>query len=87
MITVHREDLSDNQCEVYFNKIKPRSIGKIGMINLRFDIGKFRYYDLDCSNPNQQIKKYANEQIEVKKTIELKSFSESMNEHRENLPF
>ena len=87
MITVHREDLSDNQCEVYFNKIKPRSIGKIGMINLRFDLNKFRYYDLDCSNPNQQISIYANKQIEVKKTIELKSFSESMNEHRENLPF
>jgi hypothetical protein len=89
MITVHREDLSDNQCEIYFNKIKPRSIGKIGMINLRFDINKFRYYDLDSNNPNQHSNIYAQEKHEIKKPIaELKSFSESYHTlNNQNLPF
>jgi len=88
MITVHREDLTDNQCQIHFNKIKPRSIGKIGVINLRFDISKFRYYDIDYSNPNNHIKIYAGEQTETKKTIvELKNYSESLNNQRDSLPF
>ena len=44
MITVHRESKDDNLCEIYFNKIKPRSIGKIGRCELRFDLNKFVYY-------------------------------------------
>jgi len=44
MITVHRESKDDNLAEIHFNKIKPRSIGKIGKIELRFDLNKFVYY-------------------------------------------
>jgi hypothetical protein len=32
MITVHRPDTMHNQCEIYFNKIKPRSVGSIGNV-------------------------------------------------------
>ena len=44
MITVHRESKDDNLAEIHFNKIKPRSIGKIGRCELRFDLNKFVYY-------------------------------------------
>lgn len=37
MITVHRPSGSQNEVEIYFNKIKPRSIGSVGMIKLIFD--------------------------------------------------
>lgn len=52
MITVHRPFFDDNMVQIFFNKIKPRSIGKIGEVELRFDIQKFRYYKLDHSTPN-----------------------------------
>jgi hypothetical protein len=61
MITVHREDLTDNRVEIYFNKIKPRSVGKIGMIEKRFDLDKFRYYDIQMISPNQFERTYAHE--------------------------
>lgn len=44
MITVHRPTDRANIAEVYFNKIKPRSIGCKGNIELNFDLYKFRYY-------------------------------------------
>lgn len=45
MITVHRENKDDNLVELNFNKIKPRSVGKIGSCELRFDLNKFVYYE------------------------------------------
>ena len=45
MITIHREDITNNLVDIYFNKIKPRSNGNVGRIQLRFDIEKFVYYD------------------------------------------
>lgn len=45
MITVHRESKDDNIAQINFNKIKPRSIGKIGGCELRFDLNKFVYYE------------------------------------------
>jgi len=56
---------------------------------LRFDINKFRYYDLDSNNPNQHSNIYAQEKHEIKKPIaELKSFSESYHTlNNQNLPF
>lgn len=44
MITVHRESKDDNLAELHFNKIKPRSVGKLGKVELRFDLNKFVYY-------------------------------------------
>lgn len=59
MITVHREDLSFNQVSINFNKIKPRSVGQIGTIELWFDKEKFVYYELECPEPNIYNKIYA----------------------------
>jgi hypothetical protein len=50
MITVHREDLDSGIAEIYFNKIKPRAIGKIGKIDLRFDVNRFRYFDIEVED-------------------------------------
>ena len=48
------------------------------------NIDKYQYYVKDYHGGEI----YANRKDHnQKKTIELKSFSESMNEHRENLPF
>jgi hypothetical protein len=44
-ITIHREDITNNIVDVYFNKIKPRSNGNVGRIQMYFDIEKFVYYD------------------------------------------
>ena len=45
MITIHREDITNNHVDVYFHKIKPRSNGNVGRIQMFFDINKFVYYD------------------------------------------
>lgn len=47
MITVHRNPDMFNKTEVYFNKIKPRSIGQQGQTEMYFDVEKFRYYTED----------------------------------------
>ena len=61
MITVHREDLSYNQATINFNKIKPRSAGKIGQLIMWFDKEKFLYYEQDNPAPNVYNKIYAQE--------------------------
>jgi hypothetical protein len=45
MITVHRNPDLFNKTEIFFNKIKPRSIGEQGSTELHFDIEKFVYYN------------------------------------------
>lgn len=55
-VTVHRPDGEDNVVQIFWNKIKPRSIGQVGMSELYFDISKFRYYIKDQGN-----EKYAQE--------------------------
>ena len=90
MITVHREDLSDNRVEIFFNKVKPRSIGKIGMIELRFDLSKFRYYDLQCRDANVFKKEFAAPRNE--KLIETQIVKTDLNEFQgvgfdDGLPF
>jgi len=61
MITVHREDLGYNQATINFNKIKPRSAGKIGQLIMWFDVEKFLYYEQENSAPNIYNKIYAQE--------------------------
>lgn len=80
MITVHREDLSDNSAEIYFNKIKPRAIGSIGMIDLKFDIERFRYYELEVPEPNLHVKRYATKRGE-KPTVQTTMFNSNLNKH------
>ena len=66
MITIHRVDITDNLASINFNKIKPRSIGKVGSIELRFDKNTFTYYELEQVSPNQFKKTYASERGETK---------------------
>lgn len=49
MVTVHRPVCDDGIVEIYFNKIKPRSIGREGTCYLYFDVNSFRYYQKDDS--------------------------------------
>ena len=65
MITVHREDLSYNQAIINFNKIKPRSVGNIGQLELWFDKEKFLYYEQDNPVPNVYNKIYAQPKHEI----------------------
>jgi hypothetical protein len=44
MVTVHREDITTNQVQIFFNKIKPRSCGSVGDCVLHFDLDKLVYY-------------------------------------------
>ena len=66
MITVHRPDLSENEVEIYVNKVKPRSVGNEGMFKMYFDVVKFRYYELDLNERRYAQKdEYKLEKIEV----------------------
>ena len=92
MITVHREDLSDNQVQIMFNKIKPRSIGKIGFIELRFDKNLFKYYDLICPDANTFIRNYANKKEQkpepiISKAITNNAGNEFEKRNEDELPF
>ena len=62
MVTVHRPSLDDNMALINFNKVKPRAIGKIGSIELHFDLERFRYYERKSEVPNVIEKHYASEQ-------------------------
>ncbi len=44
MVTVHRPSGEKNMVEIYWNKIKPRSIGSTGMSVKYFDIALRKYY-------------------------------------------
>lgn len=81
MITVHREDLSDNTVEIMFNKIKPRSIGKIGTAVLKFDLERFKYYDLTTEQGNF-VRHYAEPEGKQKSQNEpIKHVSLDLNKH------
>lgn len=59
MVTIHRPDVMHNLVEVHFNKIKPRSIGKIGKCELHFDLNTLTYYDIDVVAGTGMNKMYA----------------------------
>lgn len=65
MITIHRPDVMHNLVEVHFNKIKPRSIGKIGKCELHFDLNTLTYYDIDIVAGSAMNKLYAAPRGEV----------------------
>lgn len=69
MVTVHRDDLSTNKVWIYFNKIKPRSIGSVGAMELFFDPSKLIYYD-QIQNGTKLDKIYASKKGETKKEEE-----------------
>ena len=93
MITVHRHDIYSNKVQIMVNKVKPRSIGSVGEIELFFDVNSFTYY-----NEEQQgssiIKKYAakkheeNIEIEEKVVVKMNGFTHSdFDVPPEELPF
>ena len=47
MVTVHRPNCEKNKAQIFWNKIKPRSIGSVGVSELYFDMERFRYYHKD----------------------------------------
>ena len=65
MITVHRESKEGNEAQVIFGKIKPRAIGKIGQVNLFFDVSKFVYYE---HTDNGQ-RRYATDEVKDEPTL------------------
>ena len=50
IITIHKESKVDysDPYQVYFNKIKPKQCGEIGMIELYYNWKKQRFYDFDA---------------------------------------
>jgi hypothetical protein len=94
MITVHRADVEHNQAEIHFNKIKPRSVGSVGKIDIHFDLNTLTYYDIDVVAPNTHNKIYAAKRGEVKKYNplpgEVQNFYKPLEQNSsfdDNLPF
>jgi hypothetical protein len=69
MITVHREDPTFNLAEIYFNKIKPRSNGNIGKIEIWFDKERLSYFEQITKAPNVYEKMYGAPIKEEVKTL------------------
>lgn len=70
MITIDRPDFETNEVDIYFNKIKPRSIGNIGQITMRYDVDAGRYYESNDIHGIEH-RHYAGEQTEPTTTINL----------------
>jgi hypothetical protein len=79
MVTAHRPTgANDNMVEIYWNKIKPRSIGDVGKDEIYFDLKKFRYFWDDNG-----------ENIYAEKTLSKSKERETIeqNEDADDLPF
>lgn len=78
MITAHRPSGEPRKVDIYFNKIKPRSIGDVGVTSLEFDRKKSRYFIM-----NGEEKLYAQ-----KDEIKLITDQVSMNmDEDDDIPF
>lgn len=71
IITVHRNNTEKYLTEIYFHKIKPRSIGIPGMAKLYFDIKTLRYYwkEMDGTQIFAQ-EKYKPSKVELIQNLE-----------------
>lgn len=78
LISVHRPYGAKNMVEIYFNKIKPRSIGSTGMTELHFDIALRKYYVDDNG-----AKRYATKDIYKMNAQQVMD----MDEDADDLPF
>lgn len=94
MVTVHREDITCNQVQIYFNKIKPRSCGEVGDVVLFFDVERLVYYSNELNTVQQHVEKiYAKPRSEIKainKPIQnaaLNSFQSHFDKKEDDLPF
>lgn len=88
MITVHREDMKDNRVDIYFNKIKPRSVGYPGRIELWLNKDTLTYFDMEVHehDPNTFLHHYA-APSGVKNTITTGALSMKKDTEQDDLPF
>ncbi|CAB5218543.1 hypothetical protein UFOVP211_31 [uncultured Caudovirales phage] len=87
MITVHRQDPTHNLAEIHFNKIKPRSNGKVGSIELWFDKERLTYFEQSNPAPNVYEKIYASPQnVVIKETNIHNAIQQNVN-FDDKLPF
>lgn len=75
ILCIHRPGIESTAVEIHIQKVKPKHIGKKGMIGLFFDWQKSRYYEVDLNNE----KKYAHPQI-IYNTVKPINFYEKENE-------
>lgn len=80
IVTVHRPNNGDNVVEIFWNKIKPRSIGTEGKSELYFDPTKFRYYTEDLGNKTYAEKEY-------REPVQQQMNIDSDDENDDDLPF
>jgi hypothetical protein len=85
MVTAHRPDGKENLTEIYWNKVKPRSIGSLGVDELLFDTATRNFYINDIDENGNTFKRYAE-----KEPYKLKrQFVESLSDDDEDnqVPF
>jgi hypothetical protein len=87
MITVHRQDTTHNLAEIHFNKIKPRSNGKVGSIEIWFDKDRLTYFEQNNPAPNVYEKIYASPQNEIIKETNIHNAIQQNVNFDDGLPF
>lgn len=80
MITVHRQDGTYNGVDIIITKAKPKSVAKLGVVPMNFDLHKAAFYWIDAGGE----KVYANS--EYKKPIALQ-INNNGEEDQDDLPF
>lgn len=80
MVTVHRPNGEQNKVQIFWNKIKPRSIGSVGLSELHFDLERFRYYSEDLGQ-----KVFA--QKEYKEPTQQEMQKQINDDNEDDLPF
>ncbi len=60
IIVVDKIESEGNEYDIYFRKIKPRIVGKLGMHTLQYDIVNQKFYTGDKSNPQFAFSKQTN---------------------------
>lgn len=83
MVTVHRPYDQDNSVEIYWNKIKPRSIGNPGKTVMYFDVVKLRYFWKDGDQRHYATEEYFDPLLDKVKDINNNSNDDS----QEEIPF
>ena len=79
MVTIHRTDGTSNEVSFIVSKVKPKTVGKLGVHKMYLDLKTYRYYEL-----NGDVKLYASKNYEA--PVQLKAF-EAIQEDDDGLPF
>jgi len=81
VISIHKEEKEGIEYDIYFQKIKPRIVGKTGMITLEFDIKLQKFYYPDFGK-----RVYAFDQMEDIETIQPDGgMSNKFEDHENNI--